>query len=341
MIHPLLVVVLATDAVAVVMLVAAARTAMAVVTDWHPESPDRTQLDLEARNESALLWSRLAFLFLAVSTGLLVLGIAEVLPAAVPGAMCGTGVLQAMGGSGGKALAFRLAAIAILFAWQVIDRIDQQSPNAPLAKLLARAFLLALPFVLLGTAKTVEAVASIDIRLPVDCCTAVYDRFQPRTGLAAAGALPDRSWVALALLLGIPLMLAAANGCRPPAGRRTIHVVAVLSPLWVAAAAIALVRVLAAYHYEVLDHHCPWCLFLPEHACAGLLLYGSLVVVALEGPAAWLAAGLADRYPDISDAAGDRAVSACRRLLAAITVFALAAGLPALLWRLRHGVWMG
>ena len=110
---------------------------------------------------------------------------------------------------------------------------------------------------------------------------------------------------------------------------------------WVAVAGVALVRVLAAYHYEVLDHHCPWCLFLPEHGGAGFLLYGSLLVVALEGPVAWLTACLAHRYPDTADAAGERAVSACRRVLTATAVFALGAGLPALLWRLRHGVWMG
>ena len=341
MIHPLLVAVLVIDAVAVVMLVAAAHTALAVVADWQPESAGRKQLDLEARSESARLWSRPAVVFLAVSTGLLVAGIAEVLPAAVPGAMCGTGVLQSMGDSGGEALAFRLAAIAILFSWWVIDRIDRRSPNAPLAIPSARTFLLAVPFVLLGTAKTLHALLSIDIRLPVDCCTALYDRFQAPTGVIAATAVPDRFWMGFTLLLGVLLMLAAAGGSRPPAGRRASRWVALLCLPWVAVAGVALVRVLAAYHYEVLDHHCPWCLFLPEHGGAGFLLYGSLLVVALEGPVAWLTACLAHRYPDTADAAGERAVSACRRVLTATAVFALGAGLPALLWRLRHGVWMG
>jgi hypothetical protein len=64
-------------------------------------------------------------------------------------------------------------------------------------------------------------------------------------------------------------------------------------------------------------------------------------VILFESAAAWLAAGISRRHPRLEAFAVARAVSACRRLSLALAAFALAAGLPAVLWRLRHGVWMG
>jgi hypothetical protein len=111
--------------------------------------------------------------------------------------------------------------------------------------------------------------------------------------------------------------------------------------LWVPVAAIALVRVLAAYHYGVLHHHCPWCLFLPVHGGVGYPLFGALMVAAFEGAAAWGAAAIAARYPVVEPAGAARVRRSGRRVVAAVLLFFLLSAGPALLWRLRFGVWMG
>ena len=114
--HPVLVAVLALDAMALALLGAAVVTAVRVVLGWAPDSSASAQLTLEARADSASLLGRLGAAALLGATLLLVGAIARVLPSIVPGAMCGTGVLQSMDGLGGRALALRGVALGLLAA---------------------------------------------------------------------------------------------------------------------------------------------------------------------------------------------------------------------------------
>jgi hypothetical protein len=315
-----------------------------MLTHWQPESATPRQLLLESRAESAFFTARFGVYLLALSTILLVFGIANILAQVVPGAMCGTGVLQAMGSHGARALCFRSAAVCILFAWRLMDKLDRHTPRSHLALAEARTFLLAVPFVVMGVADTFSAALSMNVIQPVNCCAVVYDRFQVESVLAGGNAgQVNAVLVVAALVLGAALLAASAAGTRAPmAGRpNAMGAVALLSLVWLPVAGATLVRVVSAYHYQVLDHHCPWCFFLPEHGCVGILLYGLLGVILFEGAAAWLAAGISRRHPRLKAFAVARAVSACRRLSLALAAFGLAAGLPAVLWRLRHGVWMG
>ena len=119
-----------------------------------------------------------------------------------------------------------------------------------------------------------------------------------------------------------------------PSPGRTSAVVAV--PM----AAVGLVRVFSAYHYGVLHHHCPWCLFLAEHWLVGYPLFGALLVVLFDGVGVFLAARVAVREPILHAAGLARVRQGALRLLLAVLVFAVLAGGPALVWRLRYGVWM-
>ncbi len=96
----------------------------------------------------------------------------------------------------------------------------------------------------------------------------------------------------------------------------------------------------AAYHYEVLQHRCPWCLFLPEHGRVGYLLFAALLAAALEGPVALFSAKAGLSHPQLSSEAQRRCRTAAVRVLAANAVFFGLAVFPAILWRLRYGVWM-
>jgi hypothetical protein len=341
--HPLAVIVLAADAIGTAAVLSAAGTGMSVLAGWRPQSADSSQLRLEARAESASMRTRFGLWALSLSSLLLVVGITGVLPQTVPGAMCGTGVLQAMDGHGGRALAFRLLGLGTLFVWRVLDRLDRGHPEAPLAVPLARTLLLSIPFLLLAWIDTVGAFRALNTSGAVDCCAAVYDRFGSLEEAVHTAGLPDAAWLGLAAFLGLGLATAAAAALRRKDGPGPAITawVAALAVLWSPAAVVALVRVLAAYHYEVLQHHCPWCLFLPEHRCVGFLLFGLMAVVLFEGVTSCVAAGIAGRFPCTVRAAQKRARSACRRLIFSLAAFTAAAGLPALVWRLRFGVWMG
>ena len=109
--------------------------------------------------------------------------------------------------------------------------------------------------------------------------------------------------------------------------------------VWAAAAVTALKYGFSAYIYEVLSHPCLWCLFLPEHNLIGFVLFGLLGAATYAIVA--LAAGcvLCARHAHTCTNARRTAQQAGLLLLAGGTAFLLAAGGPALIWRLRFGAW--
>jgi hypothetical protein len=340
--HPLLLSVLAMDLLAAAFTAAAALSSLQIAGNWSPKSADEAQIALERKAETASLQGRAGCLLLLGSTLVLVIGIAAVLPDLVPGAMCGTGVLQATRGAGGRALAVRALALGLLAAWHLLDRMNRSRPDFPLATAAARALLLASPAVFLAVCDTVRAVLRLDVHRPVDCCSILYDRLIT-AGPAGGGLEIPESYVlwgfavggAALLLLGIRMWRASMH-----AGTGIAVMAGFTALLWTPAAASALVRTLAAYHYGVLQHRCPWCLFLPDHGRVGYPLFGALIVVALEAGAALVCSLVASRVPTLADKARARTRAAGFRIALATALFLALSGLPPILWRLRFGVWM-
>jgi len=340
--HPLAAAIVLADTLALVLLAPAVLAALRVVLGWAPERTDAAQLRLEARAERASVLTRAAALCLLVGSACLVVAITTVLPRLVPGAMCGTGVLQAMAGLGQRALAFRGLAIVLLAGWHLVDRLDQGQPLAPLTVVAARGLLLATPFVALAVVDTLQALWGVELSQPVDCCAAVYDQVRPGGGDAASPWLATDHWLAASAGATVGLVALATWLRRTARGATGVsRVLLVLALGWLPATTFALVDGLAAYHYGVLHHHCPWCLFLGEHYAVGYPLFIALAVVFLEALAAAVVTHLGAREPLVAAAARVRARAAALRLIVAAVVFWAVAGLPAVVWRLRFGTWMG
>ena len=343
MLHPLILAIAAVDLCALVLVLAAAAVAVGVVLRWAPGTATRGQLRLERRSEVASMLGRLAWWLTAAGSLLLVAAIAGVLPDLVPGAMCGTGVVNSSDGAATRALITRGLALAGLSAWHLLDRLDRSAPEAPLRPAVARMLLLATPLVVLALRDTWALVVSLDPYRVVSCCAVVYDAAAPDGGLlgldgVSLGSLGFASAGGL-LLVAVGFALRARPSLAGVAA--LARGLALIALLWVPVAALVLVRILAPYHYEVLHHHCPWCLFLGEHGMVGYPLFAALVAVALEVPAAALAGAVGRSRPQVAAAATARVRQAGLRLALAVLVFAALAGGPALLWRLRFGVWMG
>jgi hypothetical protein len=188
---------------------------------------------------------------------------------------------------------------------------------------------------------TVRALSVLDTGIVVDCCAAVYDPVVAAGRSVFVGGVADRIWVVAFAVLSV-LVGAAAVSVKKAAllPRVSTWLLAAAALLWTPAAAISLVRVFSASIFGVLAHPCPWCLFLPEHGMVGFVQFGALAVAAREGivaPVALLAAG---RDETIRSAAADRLSKAAGRLLWSLAVFLVVTVGPALLWRIRHGVWM-
>lgn len=340
--HPLLMGVAVMDGLALLLLLASGLTAVRVLSGWNPGSADRRQIALETDAEGADLQARFAFWFFALSTVLLIVAVANALPPIVPGAMCGTGVLQATDGRGERALFFRLLGLMALYLWRTTEALNRSRPESPLTILQARLLLLAVPAVFLGVVDTIRAAGVLSSHGPVSCCAVIYDQVRSVTEANGSAGLSDAVWLWGFSLSGLLLLIASGwtTVNRRPTGAAA-RLLAMGALLWVPLAAVALVRALAAYHYGVLHHHCPWCLFLPDHYGVGYPLFGALAVAALEGPAAWTSAAISSRYPAVSDAAAVRVHLSGRRIVVAVPLFFLLSVGPALLWRLRFGVWMG
>ena len=339
-IHPLLTALLVMDALVVILLSGAGATAFQVVLHWDPENTGTRQLRLQTRQEIWSLATTLAA-WVYLAAGLLLIGtLTTVLPGLIPGAMCGTGVLQACAPYGFRMLAFRFLAGVGLMCWQRLETLNRSDPLAALTAANARILLMLLPVVVLGVFATFSALTSFDTGQPVDCCTALYDRI-------AVAPEADRS--AAFVSLSVPAAFGAATLLlilmvvpRPKASRSTTRQTAllVLSAIWLITAAVTLVGHLSPYHYEVLHHFCPWCLFLPEHGGIGFALLLFWGLVAVEAPAQWALSRARAAMPEPSRA-WDLMNGSRRRLLAGLLGFVLLAVGPALLWRWQFGLWIG
>lgn len=339
--HPLLFGALIMDLLGLLLVLAAARTALAVALRWSPAAGSAAQLTLEGQTESAGICCRMALAVWMLATMVLAAAAAEVLPGLVPGAMCGTGVLQAMGRAGTQALVFRLLLILGMAGWLAVDRINSRHPLGPMTDLLFRWWLVVTPLAAVTFWATASAVWHLDPHTPVSCCAAVYDAVVAAPGdhePFVSDAVLMGAWAATSLVLVAMGWLAGVRpaGTQPPGN----NLLVVLVPIWAVAALAVTSRILAAYYYEVLYHHCLWCLFLPEHHRVGWLAFGAWGVVVMEGAAAWVAAVAGQRFPEVVPWAAKRQRRAMIRMAGAVIIFSATTGLPALVWRLRFGMWM-
>ena len=340
--HPLLIAVMVGDLLSLLLWLGAAVTAFQIVIKWVPHSAKREQIQLERRAETARLAAKFSLSVFFLSTTLLIIGITNVLPAIVPGAMCGTGVLQATDGLGGRALMYRFFVFFIMALWFTLEKLNLSQPNAPLTKYNSRVLLLALPFFFLAVITTFRGILRIDSHQPVDCCAMVYDQFGSLAAARQIAGIPNTFWVwtfwmLTALMLSCAVWSLRTNRTK---GEKATGSLAVITVIWVPIAVITLVRVYAAYFYQVLHHHCPWCLFLPEHKFVGVPLFGALIIITLEGPISYLAVKAAANDPDLLPRAKRRSkLAALRLLLTAVAYMGMVAS-PAIYWRLLYGVWL-
>ena len=340
--HPLLLTILLVDISGGLLALAAAVKAFQIAVDWNPISTGKRQLRLEIKSEALAIQGRWVQGLLLFSTVLMVIGITNILPAVVPGAMCGTGVLQAMDTEGVRALVFRLLALGIFMLWLAVQRLNLERPLAPLTRTSARLFLVALPVYFPALIDTFRSFFHLNAQQPVSCCVAVYDQFQSLQEAYSAAGLPDQIWIA-GYAIGAIVLLTGA-GFRILTGRPLKRLVnlflAIVCGIWVPVAAVALVRNLAAYHYGVLQHHCPWCLFLSDYRLVGFPLFGALALVAYQAAVVLLLPYLVRPAAGLSDAVRQHVYKAWRLIFGGVLVFMICSALPPIIWRLRFGVWL-
>ena len=340
--HPLFLTTLIVQITGLLLLVSASRKAFGVVIDWQPAFASQKQLSLEAKAETAVYQMRWALGLYIFSIFLLIVGITNLYPDMIPGAMCGTGVLQAMNESGGGFLILNILLIAVLLYWNALETLNRKQTDYPLAVFNARLILLSLPISILAFGQTLNAGVEVDIHRPVDCCAVIYNQFRNISEAHQISGFPDQFWIITWIILSILLFWLAIRSRDEKTGYSLVWkgFLAFASAAWVTVAAVTLVNILSAYHYGVLQHHCPWCLFLFQHKAVGFPLFAALMVIMLEGLAAFLLPMTVRAIPTLIVEAFDRGRTAATRVIWGLIVFILLSLLPAIIWRLRFGVWI-
>lgn len=318
----------------------AAVRALDILGQWAPQLADIGQLRRERHAEVAALLARWSFGSLALAAALGLVGIALVWHRDVPGAMCGTGVMQALGIAGGRAMVFWMIGLTLLYAWRVLDRLNRHHPEGLLTMTAARVLISAMPFLVLAVGYAWQALMHIDPAAPVSCCAAVYDRVVQDVSPSTAGHWLVPAALRASLITGGIMMLSAISKWRRP-NRGWSAIPAVLALPWMITSFIALEQVWAAYYYQVLSHPCPWCLFLPDYYGAGFFIYGTMAVAVLEAIALWVADRTRRMHTPLAATAIDRLRKAAQRMVWALAGFYLLSTGPAIIWRLRTGVWLG
>jgi hypothetical protein len=340
--EPTLLAVLATDLIVMLLILSASVTAYRVLLHWKPESAETKQLNLEIASETSSIKVRAGTFALFFSTIVLIVAISNVLPSIVPGAMCGTGVIQATHAMVTRGLVFRFIAIFILFLRCELEKVDRAIPDSLLVQHNSRLLLMALPVVFLSMTSTFEIISNLNISQPVDCCAAVYDVVRSSSDISILRNIPDILWVS-AFLTGSFLLIVLGSRMWRSSRLRSFNEMIFLTLsgfLWVIIAWITLLWVFLSYHYQVLNHHCPWCLFLFEHHLVGYPLFGALALIVFEGSMALAATSIGNKYPRLQFTALSRIKKAGFRLVSAVFLFLMISGLPAVFWRLKHGVWI-
>lgn len=340
--HPLLLAIISTQFMALLLLLAACPTWVNTALRWQSLVADHGQLSLEAKAEGASILGRAAFWLLLFSAGLLVFGIANIFHEDIPGAMCGTGVCQAMSANGSTRLLLYTGLLILLMKlWYELDKLNRMLAEMSLTQISARLFL-AIPVVAVLTLKqTWKAFAGIRPHQSVDCCSVVYDQFSTIEQARSVFGLGDHLWIAAFIVLNILLLilsvaLSVSRNDRPWAR----SLLAAVSWLWLPVAGLILVNILSAYHYQVLHHHCPWCLFLPEHHLVGYPLFGTMAFIGMEGATIFMLPVLVKHDAGSYRTARGRCRHAAKKMIMAQFVFLIIAVLPAIVWRLLYGVWM-
>ena len=317
-----------------------AALSMDVALNWNPGRADIDQLRRERHAETAALMGNGSFGCLTAAVILGLVGIALVWHRMVAGAMCGTGVLQAMGTDGSRALIFWGMTLVILYGWRVIDRLDSHHPQGVLIQTGARVMMAAAPFFAMAVFYSWKALMRIETVPPVSCCAAVYDRVLSGGSESAAmrWLAPISLWGSLTGCAAL-LVLTRLHIRLPDRGSGALP--ATLAIIWCIGATVSVKQVWAAYYYQVLSHPCPWCLFLPDNYAAGFFIFGCMAVIVMESIAIWLADRIRRRHTMLADPAIARIRRAAWRMAIALIGFTVLTAGPAIAWRLRTGVWLG
>jgi hypothetical protein len=338
--HPIIVAIIVVDLVGSAAIGVAMLQSLRLSLGWSPSSASSLQLRLERYAEEASAAGRLGLVLHALAT-LAVIGAANhLLPALVPGAMCGTGVMQAMP-DGWLAAAMRTASVTALLVWVAVDRLNRASPMGPLALQTSRIMLLAGALAIAASWRTASSLFGLDVHRAVSCCAAVYDLASTSGRGWSVAHVAGPAHAGLLGAIGVVLLIWPKLASSRSSNRKMLVTGGVLASAFVFLGGWVLVDWTGPVVYGTLAHRCPMCMFLPRHGAVGYAAFGLLAWIAVEASSAIAVVLVSQAAQETRQNATERAQKGWRRVAVAAAAFLVIALIPPIAWWMHFGVWIG
>jgi len=248
-----------------------------ILSGWNMASGSEKQLELERRTyliSTIMSWAlicQLLSLFLFIYTG-------DALHDQFTGAMCAAGVIN-INGFGYPLLLLKIGNFILAGVWLVLNHADSHGYDYPLIKAKYILLNLLTPLLALEAGLIIAFFAGIRPDVITSCCGSLFSADTPRMTGTLAG-LPARPMIA-AFYTGMGVT-AISGGYFCIKGRGA-YLFAAASCLTFIISAASLVSFICLYFYELLTHHCPFCILQKEYGYVGYLLYATLVVGGVAG----------------------------------------------------------
>lgn len=266
--------------VVLVLVFAAARTAVRVLRSWNPASDSALQIRLESEIwlSSTLISYGLAF---QIFTLVLFIVAANSFCEVIVGAMCATGALLA-NSYGIPALLVKMAGVFLYGFWIVLHKLDISSAEYPLVRTKYVYLLALLPLLFLDIILQTLYLAGLSPDIITSCCAVVFGAVgRQDTGNLIRSMPPGilvTSYYAGVLLLSVTGVVLWR---RWSAGVGTVHAAAWL--LYLMVAGLTIITFMSSYIYAMPHHNCPFCMLKPEYHYFGFAIYGSLMPAGFFG----------------------------------------------------------
>lgn len=313
--HPWIVARLLAGLASSLLLLAAARTTLRVLTRWRVGALAEGQVTLGRRAElvAAIVQTALGIAILGL---VLTVVAADRLSASIRGAMCAYGVLDSTP-TGFRALATSAAAALACALWLVLHRLDLRLRLPALTRRKFFALLAVAPLVWLDLWNTARFAAELDLGVVSSCCSVSLEAADVVLGAGRSGT-SHVVWGALGAGGVLAALLGALLVRRRPGGAAAWGAT-LLTVVGAAAALPAILFVVAPYAYETPNHLCPFCLLHADVGGLGWPLYAALFL----GTALGLGIGVTELQRRASGEPAE--VSALQRRLATGAAVAWAA----------------
>jgi hypothetical protein len=308
-------------AIAMFLIVVAARTGWRVLHHWDPASDDALQISLESETwlASTLVEYGLALQILSL---LLFILAADQFSQVIAGAMCATGSLMA-DPFGMPTLYVKLAGVFLYGFWLLIHQLDIRVETYPLVRIKFVYLLFLLPFLLADVTLQTLYIAGLKPDIITSCCSVVFAEAGPDSGnlmgIPPRGIMLSAYYGAILGLAVVGFLLLKGGGAK----RFRSLFISIYTLGWAGFFFLALAvitSIISCYIYAMPNHRCPFCIIKPEYHYIGLGIYAALIGGTFFGASSGVAA-LIGHHPDLTGQAAGYQRTAIKISLALLAIF--------------------